>query len=225
MKSKTLEMSDYPEIREEVRSLLRAEAEYRGAGYTFELAHISRQWEYGSALSALREAGIAPPARVLDVGCGHGPLGPWLAKLHYKVDEIDPSPNTATRGELRPAMTNLDWAFAGIPLLDFKPSAPYAAVLSISVMEHIPEEEQEASWEKLTTLLEPEGLLFVTVDFGRPDAANHNEREMIYDEALMEARIEQLQKLGIVFEEIDLSYKGDQVYNYTFFRLVGRKAR
>jgi 2-polyprenyl-3-methyl-5-hydroxy-6-metoxy-1,4-benzoquinol methylase len=223
MKSKALEQSDYKEISEEVRSLMRAEAEFRGAGVTFTLPHMNRYWEYGSALAALREAGIAPPARVLDVGAGHGPLGPWLAKLHYRVDEIDPGENVASRADLKPKLEGLDWAFAARPLLEFKSSSPYDAVFAVSVMEHIPGEDQYASWEKLAALVRPGGLLFATVDYGAADASNASARELMFTEEGLQNILELLPKLGIELGEVDTTFHGAQVYDYTFFRFVGRR--
>jgi len=157
MKSKAIEVKDYEAIGEEVRSLIRTEAVFRGAGYSFTIPHPHRYWEYGSALSALHEAGLEPPARILDVGCGHGPFGPWLAKLGYRVDEIDPSPNVASRSDLRPGLEGLDWAFATTPLQDFKAGSPYDAVFAISVMEHIAAAEQPTAWLKLANLVAPGG--------------------------------------------------------------------
>lgn len=225
MKSKSLEMSDYTEINEEVRSLLRTEAKFRGKGYTFNIPHQHRYWEYGSALASLREAGIEPPACILDVGCGHGPFGPWLAKLGYCVDEIDPSPQVASRADLRAAMSGSDWAFAATPLMEFKTGAPYDAVFAISVMEHIAAPEQAAAWERLASLVAPGGLLFTTVDYGRIDASNAPAREMIFSDHDVRHVVTQLTDLGFDFEEVDTEYHGDQVFDYTFFRIVGRKAK
>jgi 2-polyprenyl-3-methyl-5-hydroxy-6-metoxy-1,4-benzoquinol methylase len=225
MKSKSLEMADYQEIQVEVRSLMRAQATFRGAGYTFNIPHNHRYWEYGAALAALREAKVEPPSRVLDVGCGHGPFGPWLAKLGYAVDEIDPSPSVATRSDLKPALEGLDWAFAGVSIMDFKTASPYSAVFAISVMEHIDASAQSASWAKLVELVAPGGLLFTTMDYGPVEAANASARAMIFTEERLTALTKELTDLGIVIEDLDPTYNGDEVFDYTFFRLVGRKEK
>lgn len=223
MKSKSIEMSDYKQIAEEVRSLLRAEAEFRGAGVTFNIPHTHRYWEYGSALFALRETGIVPPARILDVGSGHGPFGPWLAKLHYRVDEIDPSESVSNRKDLTTALTGLDWAFAGTPLLNFKSSSPYDAVCAISVMEHIPPAEQAESWEKLASLVKPGGLLFATVDYGAADASNASAREAIFTEESLLGVIALLRENSFTIDD-EIAFCGPEVFDYTFFRIIARRA-
>ena len=223
MKSKALELADYQNMRSEVRSLMRTEAEFRGAGITFEVPHMNRYWEYGSVLAAMHEAGVKERARVLDVGSGNGPLGPWLARLGYRVDEIDPDSAVVGRTSLIPHLKDNDWAFASISLFEFKPGSSYDVVASVSVMEHIPEESQQDAWGRLVSLVKPGGLLVVTVDYGDEKAANSHARAGIFTPETMPQIISALENLGIKFDEIDTEFKGEQVYNYTFFRLVGRK--
>ena len=223
MKSKTVEMSDYPEIRDEVRSLIRFEAELRGEGITFNMPHTHRFWEYGSALKAMREAGLMEQRpRVLDVGCGHGPFGPWLASLEVGVDEIDPSPSVESRAELRARLTHQDCLFESKALLSLPDAPLYDAVFAISVMEHVPADQQAASWQKLTSLIRPGGLLFCTMDYGEADSANRDARELIFNEVAVREVVEELAGT-FEFDEIDYAVHGNEVFDYTFFRLIGRK--
>lgn len=223
MKSKSLEVSDYQALQDEARSLMRTEAEFHGKDVHFDIQHIHRYWEYASVLAALRETGINPPARVLDVGCGNGPLGPWLATLGYSVDEIDPDGGVTGREALRPILKGRDWAFAGVSLFDFKPGGLYDAVCSISVMEHVPVESQPAAWAKLVSLIKPGGLFIVTIDYGFDGAANEHAREAIFTPTALPNLVDSLTGLGIKFDDVDFEFHGEQVFNYTFFRLIGNK--
>jgi SAM-dependent methyltransferase len=66
------------------------------------------------------------PARVLEVGCGHGDLARALSELGYEVVAIDPD---APEGEL----------FQAVSLEEFTTSDPFDAVVASRSLHHIPE--------------------------------------------------------------------------------------
>jgi SAM-dependent methyltransferase len=73
------------------------------------------------------EAHLPPaPARVLEVGCGHGDLARAVSESGYEVVAIDPD---APEGEL----------FQAVSLEEFATSAPFDAVVASRALHHIPD--------------------------------------------------------------------------------------
>ena len=111
------------------------------------------------------------------------------------------------------------------PISLFEASGIYDAVFSISVMEHIPEPDQEAAWKKLASLVSPGGLLFVTVDYGPSD------RDWMHDDArftkpdasFIEKVSTWLIECDIKTTPIDPTFHAANVFDYTFFRILGSR--
>jgi SAM-dependent methyltransferase len=82
------------------------------------------------------------PARVLEVGCGHGDLARALSELGYEVVAIDPA---ASEGEL----------FQAVSLEEFTTSDPFDAVVASRALHHIPDLAESVA--KIADLLRPEG--------------------------------------------------------------------
>jgi 2-polyprenyl-3-methyl-5-hydroxy-6-metoxy-1,4-benzoquinol methylase len=78
------------------------------------------------------------PARVLEVGCGHGALAFAMSRLGYDVLAIDPR---APEGEL----------FARVSLEDLTDPGPFATVVANRSLHHI--HDLSAAIEKLAALL------------------------------------------------------------------------
>ncbi len=79
-----------------------------------------------------------PPARVLEVGCGHGALAFAMAGLGYDVLAIDPR---APEGEL----------FERVSLEDLADPGPFAAIVANRSLHHI--HDLHAAMEKIAALL------------------------------------------------------------------------
>lgn len=94
----------------------------------------------------LREWLPAPPARVLEVGCGQGELTTALSVAGYDVVGIDPA---APQGEL----------FRRLTLDELDDTERYAAVVAAHSLHHI--RDLDAALEKIGALLQPEGLIVV----------------------------------------------------------------
>ena len=86
------------------------------------------------------------PARVLEVGCGHGALALAMSRLGYDVLAIDPR---APEGEL----------FERVPLEDLADPGPFAAVVANRSLHHI--HDLAAAVEKIARLLPPGGRLLL----------------------------------------------------------------
>jgi SAM-dependent methyltransferase len=119
---------------------------------------------------AFVRAALPPaPARVLEVGAGDGTLAAALAEAGYEVVAIDPASETdAVRAV---ALHELD-----------EPDASFDAAVAVVSLHHV--EPLEDSFERLATLVRPDGVLVVDeVDFERFDERaarwwlDHAERE------------------------------------------------
>jgi SAM-dependent methyltransferase len=136
------------------------------------------------ALGALR-----PPAAILDVGSVESTIPLSLAALGYSVCALDLRPYPYEHPNLEVAVSRLE---------DFeREPGSFDAILCISTVEHVGlgwygEAPQAAdadrrAIERLGELLKPEGLLVLTVPFGR---AGVDDVQRTYDETTLDALVE-----------------------------------
>jgi SAM-dependent methyltransferase len=98
-------------------------------------------------LKTFVEAHLPPaPAKVLEVGCGHGDLARALSESGYEVIAIDPD---APGGEL----------FQAVSLEEFTPSDPFDAVVASRALHHIPDLVESVA--KISRLLRPGGCFIL----------------------------------------------------------------
>ena len=119
----------------------------------------------------LRQLLPAPPARLLDAGCGPGLYAVRLARLGYRVDGVDIGP-AVIRHARREARAAGVGRLAHFQVGDLRalPVAPcYDAVLLIYyVLENLPARSQTAALRRLGASLMPGGRLIVELRL-RPD--------------------------------------------------------
>jgi SAM-dependent methyltransferase len=108
-------------------------------------------------LALLRRAGVAPPARVLDVGCGWGVNLEELERRKYRVTGLDISRKSLQRLE-RPGRELIE-ADITQPLPD--KLVPYHAVMALDVIEHL--DNDRGAVAQLQRLTRPGGVLIVSV--------------------------------------------------------------
>jgi Methyltransferase domain len=112
-------------------------------------------------------AGLAPGARILDVGAAESTLALSLAALGFEVVALDPRGYPLKHSNLREEQT---------PVQAWETGEHFDAVLCISTLEHVgagdygdrplPEGQDEAALSRLRELLEPGGLLVLTAPLG-----------------------------------------------------------
>jgi Methyltransferase domain len=149
----------------------------------YEPRHVELRWvnerivEVPYAFRAL--AGVAPPAKVLDVGATESSVCLSLATLGYDVTAVDPRPNPLSHERLHVVVS---------PIEKWKSKTAFDAVLCLSTIEHVGTAayEQEASDERrdlaamkrIRELTKPEGVLVLTTGVGE---AGSGARGRVYD--------------------------------------------
>jgi SAM-dependent methyltransferase len=230
MISKSLEPPDYEDLIEGLRILDYGMAAILGSGFQAYIPHQHRRWEYGSATQAYIDAfGSKDPHTILDIGCGSGPLGPALAtSTGASIKEVDTDERMT---KARPPMFEAlelpkeKISFSVGDLRSIGNLAKYDAVFCMSVIEHIPEEGQDAAWQNLMRLVAPRGILVVTTDFGESRHRTwqaDTERVYKFDPERVALVADQLTAGGFDLT-LDPAYHGPQVFDYSFFRFVARK--
>lgn len=108
-----------------------------------------RLWEYSMALRAVNQHHRSnDPQLIYDVGGAGSPFPKTLQSLNWEVEVIDPAIDHRPLGQRiqqHPRLAD--------------------AVLCLSVLEHIPQEELDQFLYHLSCLVAPGGLLFLTMDY------------------------------------------------------------
>jgi SAM-dependent methyltransferase len=91
----------------------------------------------------LREL-VKPNTKVLDVGCGNGKVGQYLAKHGAVVDGIEPSDSRIDIARQRLRYVSDQWAGPGLD--DPRIEDDYDLITFLDVLEHIPEPQGVVDW-------------------------------------------------------------------------------
>lgn len=223
MISKTTQLDDYKALRDGggLSPYVKAWARCRGAFFDVYEPHEHRAWEYGSALTAaLQHFPSLEGKRVHNIGSGYTAFGVALKSLGFNVCESDPDRRVVDA--LLPLAQWADYrAFQWDLTAEVEAGPPFDLVTCISTVEHIPAEGQERAWENLEAMVAPGGLLVVTTDVS-PHWKEGRERASHFTMEDVAHRVEWLQRRSFHIEA-DLTYHGDEVYDYSFFRFVATR--
>lgn len=183
--NKTLELSDYIELENEV-SLFKHYNQLYGQWALVSTEH--RHWEYAMVYKCIREYGSLP-AKILEIGSAAGvgqgtPLSLALAidgNIVYASDIVDHGQEaTIQQKELVPSVSNrLFWAKEDATALSFADET-FDIVYSISVIEHIQEDLQAVT--EAIRVLKPNGYLIFTCDF------SNTQKPLIQDQLRLYSR-------------------------------------
>jgi len=98
---------------------------------------------------------------ILDFGCGVGNTSVVLAENKMKVTSVDLEGNTLDFLRYRNERHNLNLNI--VPLYKFNWNEQYDAIVCFDVLEHL--EKPSDTIDKLTKMLKPQGVLFITNEF------------------------------------------------------------
>jgi len=94
-----------------------------------------------------------PGSRALDIGCGAGRWCRLLSESGYDATGIDLQPGLIEADRKR--FPNIK--FFNIAAQDFQPEAPFDLISTVTVIQHIPYEEQDVVIRKMRQMLKPGG--------------------------------------------------------------------
>ena len=145
-----------------------------------------------------------PGTRALDVGCGAGRWCVLLARRGYRVTGIDIQPTLIAENRRR--LPEIE--FFEVPLQDFAYDERFDLVSSVTVLQHLPFDEQPRAIARLRDLMAPGGHA-VVLENVRDQAPERFSRSVSGWRSL--------------FEETDFRIVALQPYNYSpALRLIGR---
>jgi SAM-dependent methyltransferase len=134
-----------------------------------------------------RDARLAPPLRLLDIGTGGGGILPFLAK-YGSVVAVDPEPAAIAAASAR----NFDVRRGGLPAdLPFGVTDKFDVITMLDVIEHV--EQDLESLINVRALLRPHGRLLVTVPAFQFLWSGHdviNEHKRRYTKAELRGKLE-----------------------------------
>jgi len=182
--------------------------------YRYE--HPMRKWEYGLALKFLLEVGAKT---VLDVGGGGSALAPLLAHYGIDVTQIDPDPSGIEAVEKQNEILGCDIKFINEDFLKYTSRKKYDAVTCMSTIEHIEGKVDEKAF--MTKLCKPGNILFLTTDFSTTGKTFGGAHCRTYNKVSMVKLANLAKNYGFkYYGEVDWTYGGAMVYEYTFASLA-----
>jgi SAM-dependent methyltransferase len=102
---------------------------------------------------------------ILNAGCGSGELSLQLAAAGHRVLGIDPGPDYIDLARLNAEKTGIDnCSFHVSSIEEFTSEEKFDCVVATDVLEHIADDN--AAFEKLVQLVNPGGILLITVPAG-----------------------------------------------------------
>jgi len=179
-------------VNREIAALIDTEKERAGEQLSF--VYPSKVWEYPWAIT--REA-LPEGELVLDAGCGVSTLPIYLATKGATVVALDSHPDWLAM-EARAAR------FHGAPVVPVQmdmrelrfPDGTFDRVYCISVLEHVPAEDQPRTVREMARVLRPGGRLYLTVDYDERERRSRD--DVVYDRLALQRNA--IEPSGLVVE-------------------------
>ena len=121
--------------------------------------------------------------KALDVGAGSGRDAAWLASCGYEVWAVEPSEGMRAQGQQLHVTSRITWVEDALPKLDAITglNQGYDFILLSAVWMHVAPEQRASAFETLVQLLDPKGVLAITLRCG-PAAAERAMYEVSKEE-------------------------------------------
>ena len=105
---------------------------------------------------------------VLDVGAGTGRDAAGLARLGHSVTAVEPCSKLREIARKNHHASNIDWIDDSLPKLNKvrKAGLSYDVILLSAVWMHVTQSERSAAFRRLVSMLNPNGLLCITLRHG-----------------------------------------------------------
>ena len=108
--------------------------------------------------------------RVLDVGSGTGRDAAWMANAGHTVTAIEPSEKMLSLAENIHANSTIEWKKDSLPNLEtISTGAHFDVIVLSAVWMHIHPRDRRAAFSKLVSLLEENGIIYMTLRIGASD--------------------------------------------------------
>ena len=115
------------------------------------------------ALEKYRNDTHPPAGEALDLGCGEGRNSLLLARYGYHVHAIDASSQGVQKLEKyarSQGLDNIDCEVADVRTVELRPNF-YDAIVAVTILDHITEEEGKKVAEAMINALKPGGFVFI----------------------------------------------------------------
>lgn len=141
------------------------------AGYGPQAAALAEQYErlrFEEVHAQVLHLYPAPPCRALDIGAGSGRDAAALARRGYAVVAVEPTPELRAEAQRRHADTGVTWLDDHLPALHAvqKLRQRFGLILLTAVWMHLTPPERVNGLARLAHLLEPGGVLSLTLRHG-----------------------------------------------------------
>lgn len=127
----------------------------------------TRQWEYPWVIQQVARLGAGRTRTAADFGAGKSPVPIELRKMGFTTSVVDPGVLGTKYGNEWDFVDYRQWGIethiASMEEPVFEPSSLGVAV-SVSVIEHVSAVVRRRALEELARVLEPDGLLVLTID-------------------------------------------------------------
>jgi len=108
------------------------------------------------------------PGLALDIGAGTGADAAWLAERGYRVVAVEPMNEFRARGAALHPSQSIEWVNDSFPKLELTLARKqkFHLVVSTAVWMHLDQDERRVAMPNVASLLEPDGLLLMTLRHG-----------------------------------------------------------
>jgi len=169
-----------------------------------------RDWEYGRVLAFCKRY-LLKPSAIIDVGGAGSTLSAIISTLGHNVTVVDINPSGAdlVKSFRDLGYLNVFWIPGPAEALPYRDQG-FDCVMSISVIEHIPDDR--SALEEMVRVLKPGGYLVLSFDFVKEARPSTIYQERFYTQDSVEEMITYLSARDLSpIEPWDYSYAGEHI--------------